>query len=93
MMPGEYTEVQQATSTNLYRDMLILRLKDLTDLYSALLSKYAKITMDEELFNTFVSELLVTTAHIYHKLAGSGEKAKDLIEQREHCITARKDEF
>ena len=42
--------------------------------------------MDEELFNTFVSELLVTTAHIYHKLAGSGEKAKDLIEQYDEFL-------
>ena len=77
------TEVKQADSTNLYRDMLIHRLNDLSDYYANLLSSYAKIVMPEELFNAFVSELLVTSAHIYYKLLGSGEKADDLLKKFE----------
>ncbi len=80
----EYVQqMKQAVPTNLYRDMLILRLRDLTDLYSGLLSNYAKIVMNDELFNTLLSELLVTTAHVYHKLLGSGDKAKELLKKFE----------
>ena len=83
MMVGEYPEVQQAVSTNLYRDMLILRSKDLMDLYSGLLAKYAKVTMDEDLFNSFLSELIVIAKEVYYKLKGSGDKAKSLFEKFE----------
>lgn len=74
-------EYKQATETNLYLEMLILRIKDITDIYSNLLTKYAKITTDEEIFNAFLSEMIVVTCHLLAKLEGSGEKAKSLIEE------------
>lgn len=75
--------LKQADSTNLYRDMLILRLRDISDLYGALLSKYAKITIDEDVFNSFLSEMIVVSVHLIAKLEGSGEKAKGLLEEFE----------
>lgn len=75
------TEFKQAAETNLYLEMLILRVKDITDIYSNLLTKYAKITTDEEVFNAFLSEMIVVACHLLAKLEGSGEKAKPLLEE------------
>lgn len=80
-MPTYSQEVKQAEESNIYRDMLILRMKDITDLYSALLSKYAKLATDEELSNSFLSEMLVVAAHLIAKLEGSGEKANPLLSE------------
>lgn len=75
------TTVKQAESTNLYQDMLILRLKDLSDVYSLLLTQYAKITRDEDLFNAFLSELIVISNHLIAKLEGGGSENQDLLKQ------------
>lgn len=77
------TEFKQAAETNLYLEMLVLRIKDITDIYSNLLTKYAKITTDEEVFNAFLSEMLVVTAHLLAKLEGAGDKAKPLLAEFE----------
>lgn len=82
-MDGYTTEMKQADTTNLYRDMMILRFKDASDLYASMLSKYAKMVSDEELFNAFLSELIVIMINVYFKLLGSGEPAKDLIKEFE----------
>lgn len=78
----QYTqEMKQADESNIYRDMLILRMKDITDLYSGLLSKYAKLATDEDLSNNFLSEMLVVAAHLIAKLEGSGEKGLALLKE------------
>lgn len=78
----QYTqEMKQADESNIYRDMLILRMKDITDLYSALLSKYAKLATDEDLSNSFLSEMLVVAAHLIAKLDGSGDKGLALLKE------------
>lgn len=61
--------------------MMIIRFRDVSDLYGSLLSKYAKFGWDEDLFNTFLAELVVVAINVYHKLKGSGDKAKDLIDE------------
>ena len=75
------TEYKQADMSNIYRDMLILRMKLISDVYSDLLMGYAKITMDEETFNAFISEMVVITDHLLAKLEGSGDKAKPLLQE------------
>lgn len=81
-MQEEYRGVvKKPNVSTLYLELLIIRLRDLTDLYSGLLSKYAKIVMDEELFNALLSDLIVTSIHVYYKLKGSGDSAKDLVDE------------
>jgi hypothetical protein len=80
-MPTYTQEIKQAEESNIYRDMLILRMKDITDLYSGLLSKYAKLATDEDLSNSFLSEMLVVAAHLIAKLEGSGDKGKPLLSE------------
>jgi len=75
------TEFKQAVETNLYLEMLVLRIKDITDIYSNLLTRYAKITTDEDVFNAFISEMIVVTDHLLAKLEGIGEKAKPLLKE------------
>lgn len=77
------TEMKQADSTNLYRDIMIIRFRDASDLYASLLSKYAKIGWDEDLFNALLSELIVIMINVYQKLMGSGDKADDIIKEFE----------
>ena len=82
MSSGEYKgSVKQADDSNLYLELLIFRLKDLTELYSALLSRYAKVVMDEDLFNTFIAELIVTGLHVYYKLVGTGDRGQFLVNE------------
>lgn len=80
MEPTYAPTVKRAESTDMYRDMLILRLKDISDLYSALLSKYAKITMDEDLYNSLLSEMIVVAGHLLAKLEGGGEKFQKYLD-------------
>jgi len=76
-------EFKQADDTNIYRDMLVLRIKDISDVYSNLLTKYAKIQTDEDVFNAFLSEMIVVSGHLLAKLEGCGDKAKPLLEEFE----------
>jgi hypothetical protein len=76
-------EYKQADESNIYRDMLILRMRDISDVYSDLLMGYAKITINEEVFNAFISEMVVVADHILAKLEGSGEKAQHLLKEFE----------
>jgi hypothetical protein len=76
-------EFKQAEQTNLYLEMLILDIRDISKLYGLLLTKYAKITTDEEIFNEFLAYSLVAVSHILAKLEGSGEKATTLLKEFE----------
>src|SRR4030042_5059692 len=76
-------EYKQADESNIYRDMLVLRMRDITDVYRALLTRYAKVTIDEDIYNEFVAEMIVVTDHLRAKLEGSGDKAKPLLEEFE----------
>ena len=77
------TEFKKADDSNIYGDMLILRIRDISDLYSTLLTKYAKITTDEDVFNMFLSEMIVVADHLLAKLEGIGDKAKPLLKEFE----------
>jgi len=78
----KYTpEMKLAEESNIYRDILLLRMRDLSDLYSALLSKYAKFTTDEDLFNSVLSEMVVISSHLIAKLQGGGDNAKEILHQ------------
>ena len=72
-------EFKLAKETNIYLEMLVLRIRDISDLYSSLLTKYAKITTDEDVYNALLSEMIVVMAHLLAKLEGCGEKAKPLL--------------
>jgi len=83
-MAGE--ELKQATSSNQYRDILILHLDHLSILYRDLLRAYARSSLDEELYNNCVSEMIVVLDFIYPKLKGGGQKCKDVLKQLEEYI-------
>ena len=80
---GTQTQLQKATGSDIYRDMLIIRLRDISDLYSNLLSKYAKVIMDEDLFNSLISEMVVVAGHLIAKLEGGGEQTKEILKEFE----------
>ena len=72
-------EFKQAEPTNLYLELLIKKSEEIWNLYQELLTDYAKLTKDEELFNAFISAMIVYTDQIIAKLEGSGDKAKSLL--------------
>jgi len=80
-VPQQYAEMKQADESNIYREMLILRMKDISDLYSALLAKYAKLATDEDLVDNVLSEMIVVSSHLIAKLEGSGDKGKQMLEE------------
>lgn len=75
------TEFKRAAETNIYLEMLVFRIKDISDLYSALLTNYAKIATNEDIYNAFLSEMIVVTSHLLAKLEGGGERTRTLLNE------------
>jgi len=80
-------QFRQATSTDQYREILILHLDHLSILYRDLLRAYAKSSSDENLYNDCISEMIIVLDFIYPKLKGSGKKTEPLLKQIDEYIT------
>lgn len=76
-------EMKRADDMDFFRDMMVLHLDALTILYRDLLKQYAKLSMDDDLFNETVSEMVVISNHLLVKLNGSGTRCEALIAEFE----------
>ena len=83
----EGDQLKQATISTQYRDILILHLDHLSILYRDLLRAYARSSLDEELYNNCISEMIVVLDFIYPKLKGGGTKTESLIKRLDNYIT------
>lgn len=81
--PGGFGELKQAEETQQYRDMLILHLDALTIMYRDLLKSYAKITIDENLYNETLAEMVVIMNNLTPKLDGGGKRTEGLRKEFE----------
>jgi len=80
-------QLKQATVSTQYRDILILHLDHLSILYRDLLRAYARCSLNEDLYNNCVSEMIVVLDFIYPKLKGGGQKTEELLKQLDTYIT------
>jgi hypothetical protein len=82
MMVAQFAqEMKRVDDADYFKDMMILHLDALTILYRDLLKGYAKLTLDENLFNETVSEMIVIMNHLNVKLEGCGDKTKDIVRE------------
>lgn len=79
-------ELKQATASNQYRDILILHLDHLSILYRDLLRAYARFSLDEDLYNNCISEMIVVLDFIYPKLKGGGKRCENILKQLDEYV-------
>jgi hypothetical protein len=80
MPPNQYMqEMKQAEESNFFLAEMSIRRKDVSDMYGAVLGKYAKLATDEDLVNTLISEMIVVTCNLIIKLESGNDTAKQLL--------------